>query len=294
MVKLTTTPHQQNIVKKLLAFPCAPDPLIWIEAVAQAAVTAFVQFQKPDLKELYHQITGESWIETERNIISGFAKGGSKFGRGSAMNTSGPVGKPADGPSKALRYILIIPGILDNVNFWAYIAALGQDTVINAANIAFEVAGCGQYSHGYYSYSNSPYGAVNQCPGFSGACDWVGVVNGVPDTPFAAELNLGAYQDGGLAYSLGVQCAGVDVPVTLKTVSSDGSALYDMDVGQINEDGVSYSRPKVFGQFANPSAFPVSYQVQACHSGPCHVAGNPSGFACVFGNPNNGTPPGAH
>ncbi len=49
-------------IKRVMAVTCAIEPAIWVETLAEASLAAFWDVLEPDPKEVYHKVTGKSFV----------------------------------------------------------------------------------------------------------------------------------------------------------------------------------------------------------------------------------------
>lgn len=246
-------------IKRLLEIPCAPTPMVYIEATAAAAIEMFISYVSPDYRELYTKGTGKSiFCDVEGTIHQVQRATGGKI-------------------PQLERFLFKIAKKVDISTYWYFLASIIADGVIDWATIARKLSECG--------HTNDPNAGAGYA--YIGAIPDDGSWGGQPfsfDPPskYAPASPAGVTVPPGWAYILSASCSwrsslGTGVPTLSRIVVKDVIAFDDgptpmigdvLDHHQNTVDMYGTAHPNhVWTKGVNPANAIITYEAQWAYAG---------------------------
>lgn len=221
--------YQQGKITKLAQTPCNPDISVWFIAAVPALMGAFSDFFRPDIKEFYEAFAGESLQADIAKTLAGGVEEGAGFARGIGSSMGGAIASGANVLSLGLRGIAKFAAAYDAASYYAFLASLATDTLINWATGAMNLSGCTPNRK-----SNTRSGFLN-----NGACN-LGSWGAVADFYYTGNDGNTYLTGSGASSAPGQGCFvactanyyylnGFPAPTSIRLIDGNNGQIYDID-----------------------------------------------------------------
>lgn len=224
--------HLVGGVKRLLVLPCSSPVEVYVETLVPAIIGAFYTLIEPDPKEVYHKVTGKSFI---CDVTTSAEKAYAMTGREANATT---------------RFLFKSAAVYDIATWWFFLADIAAEGLVNWTSMIYNQRECNN--------KNDPnYGSG---PGFSGAlvggfananntCVYTAPSKFAPVSPNGITIGKGGF--GFIAVNWQYELSGQPVATEswLQTDVNDMRLDYDNNA---NKDGSTSSRPtRTWARFKN-------------------------------------------
>lgn len=111
-------------IERLIEMPCAPTPLIAVEAILPATLQLFTSFTKPTWKEELKLTTGGTWLHHMKAYVA------------DAIESDGSVFAGLD------RALFQVAEWIDKTSWWFFLASLALDFAANWTSVVLDGTQC--------------------------------------------------------------------------------------------------------------------------------------------------------
>lgn len=171
--------------------PCAPTPMLWVEATVFAAWTLFWSVIEPVWKQDVKLVTGKSWLKNLKQYAYEAEE------------------SPYSFFDDSLIMLFEVAEWADAAVFWVWIASIGIDGLMNTCTLAYQLAGCDPLSASCTIVGKSPFGgwSFEQYGKWADGPAWIEQYP-VHGAPMSSTLIMPANASGSIAASLTVRSIG--------------------------------------------------------------------------------------
>jgi hypothetical protein len=294
---LTGAKYQSGQLLRLLTSPCNPSAQFWIEASVPFALSVFAATVfYPDIKHVYHELTGEAILSSGVRAPLGYSKGGEGFTRSVNQLFGGGEYNFGGGASAGLRTLGTAVSIFDAFNYYAWFAAMLDEKAMDWSTLAYEMAGClpntSRYSiDGIWNNGACNLNVWNNPGDFS----YVDPIVGPTLTGCAVYVPYGTW-DAFVACSADYYYLdAAPAPTGMRIVRSDTNFIEDYDENDFDESGnLIPAAAWSYQPASNSLGYQLAAQSELQVPGPFNVAVGLTGSLAMFPNAtliDNNTPP---
>lgn len=215
--------HLVGGIKRVLALPCSNPVEVYVETLVPAVIGAFYTIIEPDPKEIYHKVTGKSFI---CDVTTSAEKAYAMTGREANATT---------------RFLFKSAAVYDIATWWFFLADIAAEGLVNWTSMIYNQRECNDKG-------NPNYGSG---PGFSGALNG-GLANANNTCAYSApskfapvspnSITIPKLGSGFIAVNWQYKLSGQAVATESWIQTSVTNVRLDYD-NNANDDGSTSSRP---------------------------------------------------
>lgn len=236
-------------VKRVMALPCSNPVEIYVETLVPAVLGAWYSIIEPDAKEVYHKVTGKSFV---CDLTSGVEK----------------AYKMTGGPENGVtRFIFKAAPVYDIATWWFFLADIAAEGLTDWTSMVYAQRQCNAKGDPNYGSGGGYAGAVY---GGNDTSDMSFVF--APPSRFApvsnSSVTFRSGTTGGVACSMEWTLDGVSVGVSSSLhVESHGGAILD-SYSNDRGDGTGKGNAITFGKIKNTSGELMTISQHVIWAGP--------------------------
>jgi hypothetical protein len=230
-------------VIKLIAFPCAAPPQIWVTCAIPALLYLFYSLAPTDKKSLVKIATGKSWLKILHQYVEESEAVNSEFS------------------SSALEYMFEVTEFADAAAWYFFLAELGSDFLFNWTSLVYARAGCSPIDQTETLSGNEQVGGIVCGADWGNDSHWT-ETNPSPGNAISGPFNLPAGGRGVIAISTtAIPNTGVSTAVSVRFIETTTGNVVASATEPASE-GVSPVTVIMSQVIINSSGFAQQYNVQ--------------------------------